>query len=540
MSNKILLPQLVSMLAEKSGNSKKNAEAFLKAFFAELSAALEKHETVKIKDLGTFKVNRIEARKSVNVSTGTQLQIPSHFRVVFLPTKRIAEKVNKEFSWLEVIEISENVSNEELDSVTDGKTEMPPLPPLPPLPPPFIEEEIVAEESIIPEKEPEKELITESESVVEEDNPEESSIVDNGPEEKIAENEENIQQNIVTEEKEQAKKEEYLSRGNYSIPVYGVNNVSFTESVPVDEPRKETDEQESEKLGEEIEKEFGEIEPAQPFGPIEPSEPSELSANDVPPEDAGAMMMADFDPYAETKTETLVPVHKEPYYVTKGEFDNLVSKADLKPIARNLKRVKATVDQYEEKSKKRSLSYFFWTLFICIVLIVGSFFLLYYLLSHRLGAPESQQTENVVSNPADDNDEYAAASVKGISNNETTQETTAENKNGEEKDGAVTSSNSSSDNANVAPTSPSDVIATDKVTNTRYLTTMAKEYYGNYNLWPYIYLENADKLGHPDRIKPGTPIVIPNLDKYGIDPSEPKDIEKAKKEGVAIYKKFSE
>ena len=87
--------------------------------------------------------------------------------------------------------------------------------------------------------------------------------------------------------------------------------------------------------------------------------------------------------------------------------------------------------------------------------------------------------------------------------------------------------------------SPSNVKAIDKITDTRYLTTMAKEYYGNYNLWSYIYLENEGKLGHPDSIKPGTTIIIPHLDKYGIDPSNPEDIDKARKLGVEIYKKNS-
>ncbi len=38
---------------------------------------------------------------------------------------------------------------------------------------------------------------------------------------------------------------------------------------------------------------------------------------------------------------------------------------------------------------------------------------------------------------------------------------------------------------------------------------MAKEHYGNYNLWPYIYEENKAILGHPDRIRPGTKVIVP-------------------------------
>ncbi len=89
-----------------------------------------------------------------------------------------------------------------------------------------------------------------------------------------------------------------------------------------------------------------------------------------------------------------------------------------------------------------------------------------------------------------------------------------------------------------AATTPSDPIVYDTISTTRYLTTMAKAHYGNYNLWPFIYEENKAKLGHPDRIRPGTPVVIPKLSKYGVDPSNPADVEKAKKMGVEIYSRY--
>ncbi len=88
------------------------------------------------------------------------------------------------------------------------------------------------------------------------------------------------------------------------------------------------------------------------------------------------------------------------------------------------------------------------------------------------------------------------------------------------------------------PTNPSDERKFDTITTTRYLTTMAKDHYGNYHLWPYIYKENEKILGHPDRIRPGTKVVIPPLSKYGVDPSNPAEIEKAKKMGTEIYSRY--
>ena len=78
----------------------------------------------------------------------------------------------------------------------------------------------------------------------------------------------------------------------------------------------------------------------------------------------------------------------------------------------------------------------------------------------------------------------------------------------------------------------------DTITKKRFLTTMAKEHYGDYNLWPYIYDENKAILGHPDRIKPGTKVVIPPASKYGIDAGNPDCIARAKRRGAEIYAKY--
>lgn len=89
------------------------------------------------------------------------------------------------------------------------------------------------------------------------------------------------------------------------------------------------------------------------------------------------------------------------------------------------------------------------------------------------------------------------------------------------------------------PTQPSDEWPKyDTIGQTRYLGTMAKDYYGNYHFWPYIYEENKEKLGHPDRIRPGTKIKVPDLAKYGVDPGNEVDIERAKKKGAEIYSRY--
>lgn len=85
---------------------------------------------------------------------------------------------------------------------------------------------------------------------------------------------------------------------------------------------------------------------------------------------------------------------------------------------------------------------------------------------------------------------------------------------------------------------PEIVPVYDTVSTTRFLTTIAREHYGNYNFWPYIYLENEKILGHPDRITPGTQVIVPDLSKYGVNPENKEDIETAKKKGLEIYARF--
>lgn len=78
----------------------------------------------------------------------------------------------------------------------------------------------------------------------------------------------------------------------------------------------------------------------------------------------------------------------------------------------------------------------------------------------------------------------------------------------------------------VAP-APAPKVVTDTVTGHRYLTTMARKYYGNNCFWVYIYEENAAKISNPDRIRPGTVVVIPPASKYGIDASDPASVRRA-------------
>ena len=54
----------------------------------------------------------------------------------------------------------------------------------------------------------------------------------------------------------------------------------------------------------------------------------------------------------------------------------------------------------------------------------------------------------------------------------------------------------------------------DTVTQSRFLATMAREYYGKGIYWVYIFEANKDVLDNPNKIKPGTRVVIPEKSSF--------------------------
>lgn len=80
-------------------------------------------------------------------------------------------------------------------------------------------------------------------------------------------------------------------------------------------------------------------------------------------------------------------------------------------------------------------------------------------------------------------------------------------------------------------------LATDTVRSNRYLTTMSRKYYGDYRFWVYIYEENSSVIADPDRISPGTAVVIPRPEKYGIDADSRESLAAAERKSMEIAAK---
>lgn len=81
-------------------------------------------------------------------------------------------------------------------------------------------------------------------------------------------------------------------------------------------------------------------------------------------------------------------------------------------------------------------------------------------------------------------------------------------------------------------------LAIDTVTTSRYLTTMSRKYYGNYRFWVYIFEENDSIIKNPNRIRPGTAVIIPAPEKYGIDANNPESVRRAVEKSKEISEKI--
>ncbi|MGM9839997.1 MAG: HU family DNA-binding protein [Sodaliphilus sp.] len=173
MNNRITFPELVEQVAQCANTSKRMSELFLKELFATISQSLINGESVKVKGIGSFKLTEVSPRKSVNVNTGEEINIPGHKKLSFAPDKDLAQAVNQPFSHFETVILEDGVTDEQLAQIDAYEAETPQAPdaelPTAPeapaadteVPPPFVpadtlpEPEFVAiEEATEPEEAP--------------------------------------------------------------------------------------------------------------------------------------------------------------------------------------------------------------------------------------------------------------------------------------------------------------------------------------------------------------------------------------------------
>lgn len=82
-------------LATRAGVSEREANTFLNALQTQLMEALKNDKQVKINGLGTFRLQAVAPRRSVNVTTGEEFTIEGYNKVVFAPEAGVRELIEK-------------------------------------------------------------------------------------------------------------------------------------------------------------------------------------------------------------------------------------------------------------------------------------------------------------------------------------------------------------------------------------------------------------------------------------------------------------
>ena len=86
--------ELVSAMADKTGLSKKDTEAALKAFTDIVAASLKKGAKIQLVGFGTFEVSKRAARTGRNPQTGKEMKIKASKAPKFKAGKALKDAIN--------------------------------------------------------------------------------------------------------------------------------------------------------------------------------------------------------------------------------------------------------------------------------------------------------------------------------------------------------------------------------------------------------------------------------------------------------------
>lgn len=167
--SKVSITELASKLMEKHGLKRTEAELFIRQFVGVINDGLKNDKSVKVKGLGTFKVQAVSARKSVDVNTGEAIVIEGRDKISFTAEAVMRDLVNAPFAQFETVIVNDGVDFSEIDAkheadnteaeepaqeVVEQATTVEPKPIVEPKPTPTIEPETAVEPEPIVEPEP--------------------------------------------------------------------------------------------------------------------------------------------------------------------------------------------------------------------------------------------------------------------------------------------------------------------------------------------------------------------------------------------------
>ena len=103
----VTIKDIAKIVASQHNIKVAEAEEFVQKLVDTINEGLEADRLVKIKGFGTFKMQAMKSRASVNVNTGERVIIGEHDRITFLPDTMMKNAINKPFAHFETVEIDD-------------------------------------------------------------------------------------------------------------------------------------------------------------------------------------------------------------------------------------------------------------------------------------------------------------------------------------------------------------------------------------------------------------------------------------------------
>ncbi|OIP84255.1 MAG: hypothetical protein AUK44_03150 [Porphyromonadaceae bacterium CG2_30_38_12] len=518
--DKVSSHEMVEMVAAKLSVNKSVAEEFLKSLFAEIEQNLLNGEPVKIKDLGTFKLQWNEPRKSVNVQTGEVFTIEGYNKVVFIPEADLKQQVNEPFAHLEAITLEQNTipvteiepeNPEKLDSlrnITEQATEIKDI---------LLEIKALSRQH---ENSQSEHTTIETNNEIEIELPKPDTELESEPA-----IEPNTDTNLITEQ----------TQAPLQIPDYDL--ILLDEEADV---QGETTEKQVTILAEK-EPEF-----ATQLVP-EPTEPTSIEPEieDIP-ETAPVMEpqmepQLEYEKYKEPEIEPKIenqPI-TEPDYDSNTNSINDNSSNTGHPMLEN------------KKTKKHKKGKFWLVLFIIIIVLSGAWSAVYFSSScvqcwfqYTVMSEENKQRvseielqvgswfQNIFSKekPAAKivaPKTTALAPVVKVANDSIAADSTT-TPNSENAQTVINEKADALQKIFDKPREYTKFIGSEQVKEGTRLMNISLKYYKHKDFWIYIYEANGETIVHPDRLKAGSIIQIPQVDARLINPRDPRCIKYAK------------
>lgn len=113
--NKLNNVHLRQAIIDRTDATEREANLFLRVLVEQIIAGLQGGEQIKINGLGTFRLQEMAPRKSVNVNTGEPIIIPGYTKVVFAPEVSMREMVEKNKSVTPIVNLNGDTSAAPVD-----------------------------------------------------------------------------------------------------------------------------------------------------------------------------------------------------------------------------------------------------------------------------------------------------------------------------------------------------------------------------------------------------------------------------------------